>query len=192
MADLVPHPLVIDVALTLGEDTGGHFERAATGLRSAAQTAGVEANSDAAQVADQQNTLAAVLANDPSVPELSLLAGYLGGRVMQGDEYRLLYLDALLSDWLLVKTEDIVANERRPAENEPAGVIDLLWVKSTADLRYGSGPRTNASRFLIGELTRAGDFAPSTRGGTFSAASGLLCEATTPGCCRYTRTTCKG
>jgi hypothetical protein len=192
MADLVPHPLVIDVALTLGEDSGGNFERAATGLLSAAQTAGVPANSDAAQVAAQQNTLAAVLANDSSVPDLSLLAGYLGGRVMNGDEYRLLYLDVLLCDWLLVKQDDIVASERRPADNEPAGMIDMLWVKSTANLVYGSGPRTNASRFLVGELTRAGDFAPSTRGGTFSAASGLLCEATTPGCCRYTRTTCHG
>ncbi len=66
----------------------------------------------------------------------------------------------------------------------------MLWVKSTANMVYGTGPRTNASRFLVGELTRAGNFAPGTRGGTFAAASGLLCEATTPGCCRVTRTTC--
>ncbi len=57
MADLVPHPLVIDVALSLGEDSGGHFERAATELQSTANSAGVQAKSGAAQVADDQNEL---------------------------------------------------------------------------------------------------------------------------------------
>jgi hypothetical protein len=52
----------------------------------------------------------------------------------------------------------------------------------------GSGPQTGDGRFLVGRLTQAGEFAASTTGGTFSAATGLLCEATTPGCCIKPRT----
>jgi hypothetical protein len=207
MADLVPHPLVINVSMTLGDGSGGRFQTAVTSLQGAASAASLQPDSDVAsavaaasdegarraaeQVATAQNDLAKEFADQASVPGVSLFAGYLGGPVRHdSNDWRLLYLDALLTDWMLILESDIVANERLATQNAPAGVIDVLWVKATSNLVTGSGPRANTGRFLVGELTRAGDFAPSTRGGTFSAASGLLCEATTPGCCRVTRTTC--
>ena len=145
------------------------------------------------QLAQDQNTLANEFADQAGAPAVCLFAGYLGGPVdHDGNHWRLLYLDALLTDWMLILKDDILVHERLSTENAPAGLIDMLWVKATANLVTGTGPRANAGRFLVGELTRAGDFAPSTRGGTFSAASGLLCEATTPGCCRYTRSSCHG
>jgi len=196
MAELTPHPLVISVALELGRpapDTTpppGSLEEAADNLEKASSASRVSE----AKVAEAQDELAKVFADQANVPSVTLFAGYLGGAVDHAGEgtndYRLLYLDALLADWMLIQATDIVAHERLATENAPAGVIDMLWVKSTANLVTGTGPRANAGRFLVGALTRAGDFAPSTRGGTFSAASGLLCEATTPGCCRATRTTC--
>ncbi len=187
MADLTPHPLVISVALELGRpdpNSSGppsSFGEAAANVEKATKN----------RLAGAQDELARAFADQANVPAVSLFAGYLGGPVEHdGQDWRLLYLDALLADWMLIQVADIVAHERLATENAPAGVIDMLWVKATANLVTGTGPRANAGRFLVGQLTRAGDFAPSAPGGTFSAASGLLCEATTPGCCRVTRTTC--
>jgi hypothetical protein len=201
MADLVPHPLVITVAIELGKPGAvstsppSTFERAVTAVKmvatkvSGGNAAAVDTGDD--DLAEAQNRVAREFANQANAPAVSLFAGYLGGPVdHDGNEWRLLYLDALLADWMLIQVTDIVAHERLETENAPAGVIDVLWVKATANLVTGSGPRANTGRFLVGEFTRAGDFAPSTRGGTFSAASGLLCQATTPGCCRPSRTTC--
>ena len=44
------------------------------------------------------------------------------------------------------------------------------------------------AQFLRGGFIAAGDFSASLTGGTFSRATGLLCEVQTPGCCgKYTR-----
>jgi hypothetical protein len=107
-----------------------------------------------------------------------------------GAPWRLVYLDSRLDSWLLIPERDIVVHQRLTDANAPSGRRDLLWVDATANLLRGSGPQTSDGRFLVGQLTRAGDFAASTGSGTFSAASGLLCEATTPGCCIVTRTRC--
>jgi hypothetical protein len=146
---------------------------------------------DQAKAPDEQNRLATALANQANVADVSLFAGFLGGEIEhEGKTWRLVYLDSRLSSWMLAPQDAIVVSQRLEDKNAPSGVRDVLWVDSTANLITGSGPRTNDGRFLVGELTRAGDYAPSTSGGTFSAASGLLCEATTPGCCMYTRTRC--
>jgi hypothetical protein len=137
----------------------------------------------------QKRRLAAALSERADVPELSLFAGFLAGHVEgpQGDS-QLVYLDARLYSWLVVKETDIVVHERMTDAGAPYGVRDVLWVRRDATLIQGTGSRSNAGRFLVGELTAAGDFAASTTGGTFSAATGLLCEATTPGCCYSSRT----
>jgi hypothetical protein len=139
----------------------------------------------------QSDALAVAYANQQTTPALSLLAGYLGGRVEHDEGFwYLLYLDARLCDWMLVPEGDLIANERLKDDNAPHGVRDVLWVRSTANVVTGTGARPNDGRFLVGTLTRAGDFASSTPGGTFSAASGLICETTTPPCCYATRTRC--
>jgi hypothetical protein len=124
------------------------------------------------------------------VPELSLFAGFLAGQVIgpQNETSQLVYLDARLYSWLVVKETDIVVHERMKDAGAPYGVRDVLWVRRNATLLQGTGSRSNQGRFLVGELTVAGDFAASTTGGTFSAATGLLCEAATPGCCLSSRT----
>ena len=140
--------------------------------------------------AEQKERLAAALADSAELPDLTLFAGFLGGRVDRGDKnpWRLVYLDSRLYSWLLVQETDILVHQRLPDDHAPSGLRDVLWVRGNANVIQGSGPQSTAGRFLVGEFTRAGDFAASTSGGTFSAATGLLCEATTPGCCIKPRT----
>jgi len=139
---------------------------------------------------DQKQQLAAALADNADLPDLSLFAGFLGGQVDRGDGnfWRLVYLDSRLYSWLLVQESDILVHQRLADDHAPSGLRDVLWVRATANVVQGSGAQSTAGRFLVGEFTRAGDFAASTSGGTFSAATGLLCEATTPGCCMRPRT----
>jgi hypothetical protein len=195
MADLVPHPLVTRVGLDLAEKQVGTLEVAARALLNAVSPPGEEVDRPAYAIAadtsdddgefpDEKNDLAEALADQANLPDLSLFAGFLGGPVThKGAEWRLLYLDARLDNWLLVPDDDIIVHQRLDDDKAPSGLRDALWVRGSATVVRGSGSRANEGRFLVGEFTRAGDFAASTTGGTFSAASGLLCEATTPGCC---------
>jgi hypothetical protein len=196
MADFVPHPLVTCVARELGEKKVPALKTDAKAEAAYAKAQGdrearLKWAEDDTKNATEKNDLATAFGTQAVLPGLSLLAGYLGGTMTRDNaSWRLFYLDARLDSWLLVAENDIVVHQRLKDENAPSGVRDVLWVDETANLLRGSGPQTNDGRFLVGELTRAGDFAASTSGGTFSAASGLLCEATTPGCCRVTRTRC--
>jgi hypothetical protein len=204
MADLVPHPLVTSVALKLAENGVGTLKKDALALLRKAtgngrltvtgataarfETAAATATDDSQHVAEK-NALATAFADQATLDALSLFAGFLGGPVRhEGKDWRLLYLDSRLDSWMLVPAEAIIVSQRLDDDNAPSGKRDVLWVDATANLLRGSGPRTNDGRFLVGDLTQAGDFAASTGGGTFSAATGLLCEATTPGCCLSKRT----
>jgi hypothetical protein len=123
------------------------------------------------------------------VPELSLFAGFLGDKLDHaGSTWWLLFTDARLQNWMLVEESDVVVFQPLKDDKAPYDQRDVLWVKAGATLVKGSGARTIEGRFVVGEFTRAGDFAASTTGGTFSAATGLMCEATTPGCCWGSRT----
>ena len=123
------------------------------------------------------------LADRTDVPDLSLFAGFLGAEVEHaGTTWWLFYLDARLHTWLLVPKADIVVYKQLDDDKAPDGKRDFLWINAGAKLLGGSGSRTIEGLFLVGEFTRAGDFAATSAGGTFSAATGLLCEATTPGC----------
>jgi hypothetical protein len=191
MEGLVPHPLVTRVGLNLRKDFP-KLETAAQGLLTAeemeqgeaAESSAVGTTDDDTQRADEENRLAAALANQANLPDLSLFAGFLGGPVEHDRAtWRLLYLDSRLNNWLLVPEDDIVVHQLLDDDRAPSGKRDALWVRGSATVVQGSGSGAIEGRFLVGEFTRAGDFAASTTGGTFSAASGLLCEATTPGCC---------
>jgi hypothetical protein len=197
MANLVPHPLVTRVGLDLAENKDfAKLKDAAqtfvtpfipTGQRepdAAAYSNAADTSDDDTQYPDEKNKLATAVADQANLPDLSLFAGFLGGQVDHDNtKWRLLYLDARLNNWLLVPEDDIVVHQRLGDDRAPSGKRDALWVRGSATVVQGSGSREKEGRFLVGEFTRAGDFAASTTGGTFSAASGLLCEATTPGCC---------
>jgi hypothetical protein len=197
MATLVPHPLVIRVALDFGEKGIGTLKGPAESLvreqvpeAKKAKEVGREAYLRAADASkeekehpDEKNELATALANQSSLPELSLFAGFLGGKVSRDTtDWRVLYLDSRLQNWLLVPEDEIVVYERLDDHHAPSKKRDALWVRGGATVVSGSGSESVEGRFLVGEFTRAGDFAATTSGGTFSAATGLLCEATTPGC----------
>jgi hypothetical protein len=202
MADFVPHPLVTSVALKLAQKNVGTVQRdaiallaKATGAKGLAAAATLKRFDTAARVkrdnshVAEKMALAEAFADQADLPGLSLLAGYLGGPVTDnGTAWQLLYLDSRLDTWVLVPEDAIIVHERLKDENAPSGRRDVLWVDATANLLHGSGPRTNEGRFLVGDLTRAGDFAATTTGGTFSVATGLLCETTTPGRCLSSRT----
>jgi hypothetical protein len=194
MADFVPHPLVTCVARELGENKVPALKADANAQPAYAKAQGDRKSrlkwaEDDSKNAAEKDALATVFGTQAVLPELSVIAGYLGGTMTRDNAtWRLFYLDARLDSWLLVAEDDIVVHQRLKDEYAPSGVRDVLWVDATANLLRGSGPQTNDGRFLVGQLTRAGDFAASTGGGTFSAATGLLCEATTPGCCIKPRT----
>jgi hypothetical protein len=183
MAGFVPHPLVTSVALKLAEKNVGTLPTDA-----AARVSPASVVDDTAEVAEKKK-LADTFAAQPNLPGLSLFAGFLGGSVTRDEApWQLVYLDSRLDTWLLVQESDVIVHQRLTDENAPSGVRDVLWVDATANLVRGSGPQTGDGRFLVGQLTQAGEFAASSSGGTFSAATGLLCEATTPGCCIKPRT----
>jgi hypothetical protein len=198
MADLVPHPLVTCLGLCLAEKKVGTLEDAAKGLQPsyAANLKTSDPSSAARAVASDEKTkpkalldLADGLADQSNLPDLSLLGGYVGAKVeRQGTWWWVLYLDSLLQNWVLVPDKAIVYHERLEDDKAPRGLRDLLWIIASETVVRGSGSQSVDGRFVVGEFTRAGDFSTATAGGTFSAATGLLCEATTPGCCWGSRT----
>lgn len=189
MTDFDPNELVVELAKGLADRGVGSLTPAAQAIKNAeASQAAPEAK--AASEAKAKAALVAKLADDADLPELVCFAGYLGGAVDReqgGKKWQLLYLDWQLSNWLLVRQDDIVF--RKPPDEEIAQfeLRDVIWVKANAQITRGSGPRSAQARFLRGEFTRAGDFSASPDGGTYSPSTGIFCEATTAGCC-YSRT----
>jgi hypothetical protein len=125
-----------------------------------------------------------VLASHSQLPELSTFAGYLGGTIQyDGDDWRVLYLDWKLWSWLCVRDADILLHHLVDDDTSPFGERDVIWVSADASVGRGSGTQSTQERFLRGTFTGAGDFAASVSGGTYSSATGIFCEAQTPGCC---------
>jgi hypothetical protein len=124
------------------------------------------------------------------VPDLSLFAGYLGAELKRPDTtWWLFYLDSRLHKWLLVRKEDIVVYKQLDDDTAFGKKRDVLWVDAGARLLQGDGSRTIEGLFVVGEFTRAGDFAATTTTRTSPASTGLICEATTPSCyCFSSRT----
>jgi hypothetical protein len=123
-----------------------------------------------------------------SLPDLVTFAGYVGGVVddkagTTKKEWVVLYLDAKLVGWLLVESDGIIYRET--VKDPSGGHRDVLWVRADASVGRGRGAQTNEERFLRGDFTAAGDFAATPTGGTTAAATGLLVDATTPGCCGF-------
>lgn len=117
--------------------------------------------------------------------QVRVFVGLLGGRVKRDNNelWRVLFYDSNLSDWLLVLENDVVYARRVNDRTAPEGLRDYVWVKADGKVAHGNANRSPEALFLSGDFIRAGDFTTTLRGDTFSSASGLLCEATTPGCC---------
>ena len=202
MTDLKPNPLVTALAERL-EPMGvtqavvQAYQTAEQAARLAEQTASVPGATSAEQkkaVKDRRaanasaQTLADFLAADPTVPPLVTFAGFLGGSLTdsKGTVWRLFYLDPKLLTWLFIGENDIVLRRAFKDERSPFGQRDVIWLRSSASVTEGTGPpRLNEleAQFLRGDFIGAGDFSASLTGGTFSRATGLLCEVETPGCC---------
>ena len=188
-ANLTPHPLVAGIAAELDEKglplkkKGGELvaakEAAATGTppkddRGELKTVGAE---DAKSIVG--------LAALPDVPEMVTFAGYVGARITRdAKDWCVFYLDSRLLTWLLVPTDGIVFRDAVQDDLAPCGVQDVLWVKADTTVGRGSGSLSIEGQFLSGEFTRAGDFEAGPTGGTQAAATGVFCEARSPGCCR--------
>lgn len=186
MADHSPHPLVTALAKKLGTP-GSALEAAAKEFETA----------EAADLDKAKRKLANALARQPDLPELMSFAGFVGG-VLDDKEgvtktaWQLLYLDAKLRTWLLIKQDDILLRRRVGEDKSPFGKRDIVWLKADASLSEGSGPIQPddlQARFLRGGFTRAADVAASLTDGAPSASTGVFCSPT-PSCCgRPTRLT---
>lgn len=124
--------------------------------------------------------------NPIDVPPLSTFAGYLGDAITyRKRNWRVLYLDTKLSSWLLVEEEAILFHDRMHDRTAAYGMRDVIWLNSEATVGRGIGPQAGEARFLRGSFTSAGDVTAAVTGGTFDAATGIFCEAQTPGCCGW-------
>jgi hypothetical protein len=206
--NLSPHPIVENLAEELRgksnalQDTirqlAGETPAAATarddeGGRTASDWADEnndDNNADSGGGAADPQVLADALARTPDLPDLVTFSGFLGGVVddSSGEFWQLLYLDAKLLTWLLVQKDGIVYRDRIKDERAFGGQRDVLWVQADTAVGRGSRPQSAQTRFLRGAFTAAGDFAASLPVGTSAPATGIFCDAQTPGCCgRYTR-----
>jgi hypothetical protein len=169
-----PHPLVVALAKALRppDSTSSTTQQTEGATEEELMRAAALATEEFARAAD--------------LPQLVAFAGFLGGTVPQpgmATDWRLLYLDWRLLNWLLVKDDDVLHVERVKDPTAPSGERDVIWVNADAPVRGGSGAESVEARFLTGDFTRAGDFDAAPSGGTGSAATGIFCEARTPFCC---------
>jgi hypothetical protein len=197
MTDFPPNPLVTALAQKLLAKDAQTYLAAQQTATDAEWLASSQATPEHREAATQARTaegdealdLATKLAANPAIPPLVTFAGFLGGTVSSEDgkkTWRVFYLDAKLLTWLLFDEDAILYSQRLKDETAPFGERDVIWLRSSTSVTEGTGPpRPNEieAELLRGDFIGAGDFSASLTGGTFSRATGLLCEVQTPGCC---------
>ena len=193
--DLSPHPLVTALAHGLRSETGIATQQLAAAFAAAQAAAGPVAGVAPAAVGVAAGPAAAAaeklvnaFAKESNLPELVTVAGYVGGILDDKigptkAEWLQLYLDGKLRTWLLVEKKGIVLRSTIEDKTALGGQRDVIWAKADTSVKRGSGTQPAQSRFLSGEFVSAGDFSASLTGGTVSAATGIFCDAQTPGCC---------
>ena len=140
-------------------------------------------------------------ADASNLAERVMFAGFRGPVVEHPGrgEWRLLYLDLELRDWLLIETTGILAQGKVKDETVPTEILaqgkveetvgeqsrDVFWVKADTAVGRGDASQAVQAQFLTGRFTRAGDFEAPLSGGTLAAATGVFCEARTPSCCLF-------
>lgn len=177
MSDLNPNPLVLALVNALKKKPAA---KRPLGFKAPGKELPAEGLTDAQQV-----ELGDALA---SLPDLVTFAGYVGGVVDDAagttkKKWLVLYPDTKLVGWLLVEADGVVY--RQTVTDQSGDERDVIWVRVDASVGRGRGAQTNQDRFLRGDFTSAGDFTATPTGGTTPAATGLLVDATTPGCCGF-------
>ena len=139
-----------------------------------------------AQTSGEANS--AYVSGTPNFPELYTFLGFLDEqpitRPATDSQWRLLYLDTQLMNWLLVEDGGIIRYDIVTDDGVPGGERDIVWVTADTAVGIGRGSQSLEAQFLTGEFTRAADFLASPAGGTVAAATGVFCEAQSVGCCR--------
>jgi hypothetical protein len=193
--DFSPHPLVTALAHGLSDDTSVLTQALAAAFATAQAAAGgapaaaaAPAGGAPAAVDDAARRLVYAFLQESNLPELVTFSGYVAGIVDNGSgssktEWLQLYLDGKLRTWLLIEKGGIVLRGAIEDKAALGGQRDVIWAKADASVKRGSGTQPARSRFLSGEFTSAGNFSASLTGGTVSAATGIFCDAQTPGCC---------
>jgi hypothetical protein len=115
--------------------------------------------------------------------------GYVGGEFEHdGMNWCVLYLDWDGQTWLLIERDGILGRQTIPSDagsGTPAP-RDVLYVKPDAAVGNAGRTLTRRGLFLTGDFTRAGDYDAEMEGGTLAAATGVFCQARSPGCCNKT------
>jgi hypothetical protein len=174
---LPPHPIVVSLAETLGSDKVKVVLGGRKPLGAPAPDAALE-DVLPTQIGDF-GTLA-------GSPEIKCITGYIGGQCTYPSSsiwWQILFLDANLRNWIIVDRQQILYSDRRDDREAAAGKRDFIWVKADTLIAHGDPQTDPKNLFLTGAFTRAGDYETSVRGDTHSSASGLICDAITPGGC---------
>lgn len=179
---LTPHPLVTGVAKGFNEKDVASFGAALQEVLprpKKGEEAGAKPPGD--------KDLLGALATAGELPDLVAFAGFVGPELPYEwsgvKKWRLLYLDWRLVTWLLVPEDRIYYSARIEDKTVPDEGRDVIWVDGNARIKRGGGPQTLQARFLSGDFVRALDLRESLTGGTFTAATGVFCEAVTATCC---------
>jgi len=178
---LPAHPLLVGLAASLVQGAGP-----------AAASHSALAHADLAPHEAEQggrNREVDELAVQPRRRPPAVVAGYLGGCVPPKGKpvMQVLYLDARLATWLLVRLDDIVLFSRVVDDTAAFRKRDILWLRPDAVVVRGDETDAVERSYLNGPFVRVDDIAPTVSGGTVVRAGGLLLEATTPACCTKTR-----
>jgi hypothetical protein len=124
-------------------------------------------------------------------PDVVAFSGYLGGTISgpppgRAGDWRVLYLDSQLQNWLLISDDDIFISSRVWAEDAAFNVRDVIWVDRDAlTTSGGAPPRPEAqAQYLRGDFTRAHDLVEAGIGGgpPSDPQTGVFCPIT-PRCC---------
>jgi hypothetical protein len=161
------------------DDEGGEAGKRPVQLHTAVETDATEAPTTLPDVVGDFGVGA-------DTTQTKLLVGRLGGRCQYPPDarwWRVLFLDVDVNRWILVLEDDIKDHQIVKDPRIPGGAIDYMWVKADTPVGPGDLKTDPRNLFLTGGFTRAGDFDTSVRGDTYSPASGLICEAITPGGC---------
>jgi hypothetical protein len=178
--DLPVHPLVAGLAANA---RGGAL---AAAIQRAHDGAGVRpAAAGRAILPDAQIN---AFGTPPDTPPIVTIAGYLGGCVANPHDdsspwWQVLFLNSTVSKWVTIRIDDILLHSRMQDPTAAFNERDVLWVKADAPMGEGDASMPSEAPFLAGGFVRAGDFSTSLTPFTTASASGLLCEAITPGCC---------
>ena len=186
---LPAHPLVVGLTASagMGADALSASDLAQTETAVGPSIAQAVAAAQAAQPQTPTDATLRKFSASSGRSPFTIVAGYLGGSVKGSPAGQVLFLDAQLSKWLLLRIKDISLFNRVRDDSAAFGLRDILWLKSDIRVVPGDSSDSVEQSYLNGPFTRADQVPTTVTGGTFPGPGGLLLEAITPGCCGKTR-----